>query len=155
MARKGPKPFLVEDWIAEQPAGDQCWLWPKALNKGYGVSKRNMKQTFVHRVVYELLVGPIPEGLHLDHDCHTRDTSCRVWDQCEHRRCANPRHLKPVTPGDNAKLARNIPAENAQKTHCANGHPLTGGNLYIYPSGKRCCRTCNNESHWRRRYRKG
>lgn len=62
-----------------------CWVWLGELNRnGYGrVSVRGRKM-MVHREVYERLVGPIPEGLVLDHKCRVR---------C----CANPYHLEPVT----------------------------------------------------------
>jgi hypothetical protein len=61
-----------------------CWLWTGATNLGYGTAGGR----FVHRRVYEALVGPIPAGRVLDHLCRTRA-------------CCNPLHLEVTTVGDN------------------------------------------------------
>lgn len=65
-----------------------CWIWDGAIaaETGYGTCQKKM----AHRVVYEREVGPIPDGLVLDH-------LCRV------RACVNPSHLEPVTIGENAR----------------------------------------------------
>lgn len=102
-----------------------CWLWTGSLsNDGYGA----------HRRVYLRLVGPIPDGLHLDH-------------LCRNRACVNPDHLEPVTPAEN--IRRSVRPESmrrAPRTECSEGHPLTGENLYVPPSKPttRICRTCYN-----------
>lgn len=91
--------------------GDGCWEWTGQVNhKGYGVlyqrpgyRPRNRK---AHRVVYELLVGPIPTGKQLDHQCHNQDKSCPGGVTCRHRRCVNPGHLEPVTPKINTGRGR-------------------------------------------------
>lgn len=68
---------------------DECWLWTGQLNAyGYGLISANKKRLMAHRVGYELLVGPIPEGLEIDH-------LCRV------RACVNPAHLEPVEHSEN------------------------------------------------------
>lgn len=76
---------------------DYCWLWVGPLNSnGYAVISeggRRGRGIRAHRYAYELLVGPIPEGLHLDH-------LCRV------RHCVNPKHLEPVTKTENARRAQ-------------------------------------------------
>ena len=85
---------------------DGCWLWRKALGggTGYGQLRMNGRTHNAHRVMYERLVGPVPEGLVLDH-------LCRV------RACVNPDHLEPVTfaenmrRGANVKLSHEIAAE--------------------------------------------
>lgn len=93
-----------------------CWLWLGALGRGgYGLSRHRGVLSVVHRVAYELLVGPIPEGLQLDH-------LCRV------RHCVNPDHLEPVTALENVRRSRgwfNTPAHE-----CARGHAgfRSGGN---------------------------
>lgn len=62
-----------------------CWVWTGRLNRnGYGRVYHAGKERMAHRLTYELLVGPIPEGLVLDHVCRVR---------C----CRNPYHLEPVT----------------------------------------------------------
>ena len=69
------------------PSG--CWLWKGLVDRdGYGVFGLNRRSFRAHRVAYELLVGPIPDGLMIDHLC--RVTSC-----------INPDHLEPVTNKEN------------------------------------------------------
>lgn len=106
-----------------------CWLWTGPLtNSGYGFGRSG---GIVHRMVYELEVGAIPPRHHLDH-------LCRV------RRCCNPRHLEVVTPRENLlRSPRTMAAINSAKTHCHQGHPLSGANLYEH-GGKRICRTCRD-----------
>lgn len=69
-----------------------CWEWHAAVcEKGravYGLVHYEGKIRMAHRVIYELLVGPIPEGLQLDH-------------LCQNGRCVNPEHLEPVTSKEN------------------------------------------------------
>lgn len=103
------------------------WLWIGALKSvtGYGAIQIDGKARQAHRVSYELFVGPIPEGLHIDH-------LCRV------RRCVNPEHLEPVTCAENTHRS---PVSNASKTHCPAGHPYTADNTR-YHGGRRACRAC-------------
>jgi hypothetical protein len=87
-----------------QQGDDECWPWTGYVqSNGYGVrSTHNPGETrLAHRIAYQLLVGPIPEGLVLDHVCHTQAASCRDADDCPHRRCVNPAHLEPVTRREN------------------------------------------------------
>lgn len=69
-----------------------CWLWLDATDKGgYGRARRpDGSVTGAHRIVYELLNGPIPASKHLDHLCCVR-------------RCVNPDHLEPVTQQENTR----------------------------------------------------
>lgn len=74
-----------------------CWIWQGNTNNGKGyfrVSHRG-ERIYVHRWYYERFVGPIPEGLQLDHLCRNRN-------------CCNPEHLEPVTQAEN--LRRGIEA---------------------------------------------
>ena len=80
-------------------------------------------------MAYELLVGPIPEYLTLDHLCRVRN-------------CVNPAHLEPVTSAENILRGMSSPAQNARKTECLNGHAFTVENTLINVIGARVCRTC-------------
>ena len=75
--------------MAKVDKTETCWLWTGALApNGYGVGWNGERTRQAHRLVYELLVGPIPEGKHLDHLCCVRN-------------CVNPDHLEPVTQAEN------------------------------------------------------
>lgn len=70
---------------------DTCWLWEGSLHyKGYGQFLFNGRTQKAHRAAYQMLVGPIPEGLSIDHICHVRN-------------CVNPEHLRPVTNKQNGE----------------------------------------------------
>ena len=117
---------------------EACWLWPGATNgKGYGMARAGARVVRVHRLIYEHLVGPVPEGLQLDHTCRQRG-------------CCNPRHMEPVTNRENGR--RGIKGELT--THCPQGHPYDDANTYVTPRGHRKCRACNR-ARLRRRYHEG
>lgn len=112
-----------------------CWLWTGATqSNGYGCVGVYGKSQLAHRVSYELLVGPIPNGLVIDHV---------VARGCRHRACINPAHLEPVTNLEN--IRRGV---YANRTHCPQGHAYAGDNLIfrIRRNGQvqRNCRTCGN-----------
>ena len=108
---------------------DSCWLWTGPQLKGYGKQGSRL----AHRIAYQLLAGPISDGLDLDHLCCTP-------------LCVNPNHLEPVTPHENFLRYR------ARQTHCRNGHEFTFENTHIRSSnGARVCRACAVDHS--RRYR--
>lgn len=129
-----------------QPASNGCWEWTGTRSrKGYGqIRWIDNKYAPAHRLVYTLLVGPIPDGLQIDH-------LCRV------RHCVNPAHLEAVTSAVNtARSPIAIAAVNSRKTHCPSGHPYSGENLYVRKSdGARICRECsrahNRDLYWKGR----
>lgn len=123
-----------------------CWLWTagRAGGRGgyeYGHFWFAGRQRAAHRVAYELFIGPIPDGLTLDH-------------LCEVKLCVNPAHLEPVTSGVNSSRSASNPSTiNAAKTHCKHGHPFSGDNLLLRPDGGRACRECKR-TEARERYRR-
>lgn len=119
---------------------ESCWLWASTINSsGYGAFSADSTDVLAHRFAYELLVGPIPAGLVLDH-------LCRV------RHCVNPAHLEPVTVVENLRRGESFSAQNAAKTHCPAGHPYDAGNT-IVRRGRRECRACVAARSLRRRRR--
>ena len=123
--------FTVRFWAKVDKSGS-CWLWKGAISAdGYGniMTGHRGKCLRAHRVAYELLVGPIPSGLTLDH-------------LCRNRACVNPRHLEAVTNKENILRGEASAAVNARKESCKRGHLLSGANLYVQPNGQRECRTC-------------
>lgn len=117
--RESNLPFLN----ARFDRGPGCWLWTgPIMATGYGQANLPTGRTMAHRAVYELLVGAIPDGLHIDHVCHNEDTACPGRSTCMHRRCVNPQHLEPVTPGVNVLRGRTIVAAGVARRTCPRGH---------------------------------
>lgn len=146
----------LRERITVSPNG--CWMWPGSTASGYGriawSHDGRMIYRPTHRVMYELEVGPIPDGLDLDHLCHD-PTQCRPVNshECPHRRCCNPAHLQPSTRQENLLRGGTIPAERSSRTHCPYGHAYAGDNLFFDKLGRRCCRECvrakNRSYYWR------
>lgn len=129
--------------IAVTSAG--CWEWTASVERGgYGRYRVGSKTRLAHRVSYEHLVGPIPDGLQLDH-------------LCRNRRCVNPAHLEPVTCKENLMRGETEAARNAAKTHCKHGHELTAANVIVKRSVHRACRLCqlDSQARWKRRVERG
>lgn len=128
-----PYPYVEEDRGYVTP----CWVWQNALShEGYGRQIRNGVEHHAHRVVYMELVGPIPDGLTLDHLCRVRS-------------CVNPGHLEPVTMRENTMRGDTILASHARRTHCRCGHEYTPENTVARPDGGRYCRICRHEKNVR------
>lgn len=105
-----------------------CWLRVHSIRpNGYaGVHLAGVGQMYAHRVAYEHMVGPIPDGLDLDHLCRRRN-------------CINPAHLDPVTRKVNIQRATD------RIVTCPRGHDYDAGNTYIDPKGHRRCRECKRQ----------
>ena len=124
-----------------QPNG--CIYYTGEINRqGYGrLGFEN--GTLAHRAAYEHFVGPIPEGLTIDHECHNADVSCAGGPSCLHRRCVNPEHLAPKSRGENTLASPNtFQGKNLRKTHCPKGHPYDETNTKITVDGSRRCLAC-------------
>lgn len=78
----------------DRRGADECWPWAGSIDSRntYGRFPVNKVWRRAHRVAYELLVGPIPDGLTLDH-------------LCRNTRCVNPAHLEPCTARENHRRA--------------------------------------------------
>lgn len=109
---------------------DTCWIWTGSLSKtGYSKTRIGDKHLLAHRVIFEHLKGPIPEGMQLDH-------------LCRNRACVNPDHLEIVTPTENLRRGISPSAINSRRTECVKGHPFSPQNTYSTPDGRRQCRIC-------------
>jgi hypothetical protein len=146
-------------WLkVDRTGGEQaCWPWVAGGSSGYGHVRWLGHVRVAHRIAYELAVGPIPEGMDLDHLCHTNDASCRGGVSCPHRRCVNPAHLEPVTNLVNVMRGRSPHATAARQTHCAQGHEFTPENTRIYPArpNARACLACKRAAASETQRRKG
>lgn len=111
---------------------DGCWLWmgPRKVS-GYGVLRSKRAGHGAHRVFYDLFVGPIPEGMEIDH-------LCRVPS------CVNPDHLEAVTPEENRRRSLSPMGHMLRTNTCKRGHEMTPENSYSRPSHptRHQCRTC-------------
>lgn len=146
-----PRPTTEKRFWAKVDKTEGCWLWTRALNSnGYGVFRVAGMNVYAHRYAYELLVGPIPDGLEPDHvkanGCTS--TACVKAIADEH----GPTHLEVVTHRVNTLRGDSPAAKQAKQTHCHQGHELTEANVYRRPGkpNKRECRTCMVEREARR-----
>ena len=109
-----------------------CWLWDGATNNaGYGNFWNGRAYVSAHCESYREHVGPIPDGLEIDHVCRTRA-------------CVNPAHLEPVTRLENVRRGASGPGKRVGvhlKTHCPQGHVYSEVN----EKGAYFCRICTNK----------
>ena len=137
------KGTALERFIAKVDFTDTCWLWKASQDTDeYGQFWYCEKVMPAHRASYLLFVGPIGDGLDIDHLCSIRP-------------CVYPEHLEAVTRQENNRRAglQGPCLENSQKTYCKNGHPFTEANTQIYGPGWRHCRECGRQAN-RRQYQR-
>lgn len=129
-ARKGASiDFRLRLHMVEAPSG--CWIWAGARNSsGHGRIYVDGKTRYAHRVAYETWVGPIPDGLQLDH-------------LCRRPACIKPMHLQPVTPQVNVLRGTAPGARTTRGGCCSKGHPHAEfGREW---RGRTYCRQCYRE----------
>lgn len=114
--KKGqPLPARFMSYVSKT---ETCWLWTGAQRKGYGVIRIAGKSVSAHRVAYEMLVGPIAEGMQIDH-------------LCRQPLCVRPSHLEVVDSKTNTMRGYSPTALCARKTHCVHGHLFDEENTII------------------------
>ena len=128
---------LIERLERKIERSGDCWMWTGATSHGgYGVVQASGRMECAHRVVYELLVGAIPDEADLHHKCRTTA-------------CVNPAHLEPLT-----RLAHRG-LHGSEVLTCPAGHEYTEENTYVIPGkGHRQCRACKRDADRRYRQRK-
>ena len=130
-------PNVQRRFLDKIAVGDDCWEWTGARSGGYGRFSFGGRIAYAHRIAYEIWVGPIPEGLQIDH-------------LCRNRACVRPDHLEPVTHKENILRGVGLTAKHAVKTHCPHGHLYDGRDN----RGKRICRRCRADAKRRHQERK-
>ena len=125
-------PRDVDRFWSKVVRSDGCWQWTGTISvKGYGRFRLQGRMAAAHRLAYHLAIGPVPQGLQLDHLCRNRG-------------CVRPDHLEAVTARVNLLRGQTKAAANARKTHCPAGHPYEGENLFVIAKrGIRKCRACH------------
>ena len=124
--------------------GSDCWRWLGARNSGYGIFYSNGVLVRAHRWSYERAIGPIPEGLVLDHLCRVRE-------------CVNPWHLDPKTIAENIRAPGSLCGKKQVRTTCRRGHAY-GTTAYVNPNnGHKTCRVCmaHTTKRWEEKKRHG
>lgn len=130
---KNPVPVGERFWLKADMTGgpDACWPWLAGRYRtGYGTIHINQRPRQAHRVAYELAVGPIPDGLTIDH-------------LCRNRLCVNPAHLEPATLTVNVLRGSGPASLNLRKLTCPRGHPYSH-RRWVGTHWSRRCRTCDN-----------
>lgn len=133
--RRKPEPERFEERFRK---AESCWPWTGShMVNGYGKFRvDDGKQVLAHRYSYEHHVGPIPDGLVIDHLCRTRN-------------CVNPDHLEPVTNEENLRRGEGYGLLNGMRSACVNGHEYTLENTYTDPKGKNRCRACSRARYYK------
>lgn len=138
MGRGTRVPICERFWSKVQKT-DSCWLWTAAVDvNGYGrVGTTRRRTALAHRVAYELVKGPVPDGLTLDHLCRTH-------------RCVNPDHLESVTARENI-----IRAGLVALRVCRSGRHQLSAESIVTNGAAVTCALCRREARIARARRRG
>lgn len=119
----------IDRFVTKVDFSETCWHYTGHLNRdGYGRFTVDAEHAeLAHRFAWTTFVGPIPEGMHID---HVRAAGC------DSRDCVNPDHLEPVTQIENMRRV----AEH--RATCPNGHEYTPENTLTGRKDQSRCRTC-------------
>lgn len=149
--RKVIESFRFDKFLDRIVTDGECIIFTGTKSpQGYGsFQSANRVRMQAHRISYQVFVGPLIDGLVIDHICRNR-------------LCVRPDHLRQVTHQVNILAGVGATAVHAKKTHCVNGHEYTTENTHRTRHG-RACKICrkekkrvwdiNNREH-RRQYRK-
>ncbi len=138
-----PRPAL-ERFEAMIDRSGECWQWTGSIRpNGYASFYVDNKTTSAHRFAYTAFIGPIPEGLVIDHLCRNRS-------------CVKPAHLESVPQRQNVLRGASVTAEVVRRNSCVNGHELTEDNVYRWRGrpDQRMCRACHRVRQYARTYGK-
>lgn len=138
----------IKSRITVLPSG--CWAWEGSKSLGYGricwKATDGKVWRGTHRVMYEALVGRIPEGMDLDHLCHDpADCAPDRAMACPHRACCNPDHLHPATRRENLLRGGTVSAARRAVERCPKGHAYDDENTLTSKGGQRQCKACTYE----------
>lgn len=124
---------------------ETCWWWTGAQHKGYGVFYRRTPTSSqsAYRIAWEMVNGPVPAGLELDH-------------LCRNKLCVRPDHLEAVTHAINQQRRRGFCHSNPRPkpTHCKHGHEFNEQNTYHYGNWMYCRACAANRARARRQTEK-
>ena len=107
-------------------ATGDCWEWTGAIQgDGYGSLTFDSQPWLAHRFIWTAMIGPIPDGLTIDH-------------LCQNRICVNPDHLETVRFQENVWRGSNPRYRTVKHKRCQNGHRYIGANIDRRGKTNRC-----------------